>query len=172
MIQLEITIEQWGVNMNKLKKMFRNDKEALKEIEKLDKKLSDILLLLYNAEDKTNYEIKDLSKAIDLLQKIQRWCKNVFRKEKVVNGFKYYKYVFRKVQLERFRKIKRRNYRKVGVKMTSKELYNLLESMKVEEIKKMINASINYIVWGYGVDFKEFMKDIKKIHKELRKKRG
>ena len=56
--------------------------------------------------------------------------------------------------------------------MTSKELYNLLESMKVEEIKKMINASINYIVWGYGVDFKEFMKDIKKIHKELKKRRG
>lgn len=56
--------------MNKLKKMFRNDKQALKEIEKLDKKLSDILLLLYNLEDKTNYEIKDLSKAIDLLQKI------------------------------------------------------------------------------------------------------
>jgi hypothetical protein len=56
--------------MNKLKKMFRNDRKTLKEIEKLDKKLSDILLLLYDAEDKTNYEIKDLSKAIDLLQKI------------------------------------------------------------------------------------------------------
>lgn len=56
--------------MNKLKKMFRNDKEALKEIEKLDKKLSDILLLLYNLEDRFDYSIKDLSKAIDLLQKI------------------------------------------------------------------------------------------------------
>ena len=56
--------------------------------------------------------------------------------------------------------------------MTSKELYNLLESMKVEDIKKMINASINYIVWGYGVDFKDFMKDIKKIHNELKKRRG
>lgn len=55
--------------------------------------------------------------------------------------------------------------------MTSKELYNLLESMKVEDIKKMIIASINYIVWGYGVDFKDFMKDIKKIHKELKKEK-
>ena len=56
--------------LEKLKKMFRNDKEALKKIEKLDKKLSDVLLLLYNVEDRTNYEIKDLSKAIDLLQEI------------------------------------------------------------------------------------------------------
>ena len=56
--------------MNKLKKFFRNDKEALKEIEKLDKKLCDILMLLYNAEDKTDYKIKELSKAIDKLQNI------------------------------------------------------------------------------------------------------
>ena len=56
--------------------------------------------------------------------------------------------------------------------MTSKELYNLLESMKVEDIKKMIIASINYIVWGYGVDFKDFMKDIVKINRRLKKKRG
>ena len=58
--------------MNKLKKFFRNDKEALKELEKIDKKLSDILLLLYNAEDKTDYKIKELSEAINKLQKIQR----------------------------------------------------------------------------------------------------
>ena len=56
--------------MKKLKKMFRNDKEALKEIERLDRKLSDILLLLYNVEDKTDYQIKDLGRAIDLLQSI------------------------------------------------------------------------------------------------------
>lgn len=56
--------------MNRLKKFFRNDKEALKEIEKIDKRLSDILLLLYNVEDKTRYEIKELSQAINLLQKI------------------------------------------------------------------------------------------------------
>ncbi len=56
--------------MNKLKRFFRNDKEALKEIEKLDKKLCDILMLLYNVEDKTDYKIKELSKAIDKLQNI------------------------------------------------------------------------------------------------------
>ena len=56
--------------MNKLKKFFRNDKEALKELEKIDKKLSDILLLLYNVEDKTDYKIKELSEAINKLQKI------------------------------------------------------------------------------------------------------
>lgn len=56
--------------MNRLKKMFRNDKEALKEIEKIDKKLCDVLMLLYNAEDKTDYRVKELSKAIDKLQKI------------------------------------------------------------------------------------------------------
>lgn len=41
----------------------------LKEIEKIDKKLSDILLLLYNVEDKTDYKIKELSEAINKLQK-------------------------------------------------------------------------------------------------------
>lgn len=56
--------------MKKLKKMFRNDKEALKEIEKIDKKLCDILLLLYNTEDKTDYKIKELSQAINEFQKI------------------------------------------------------------------------------------------------------
>lgn len=56
--------------MKQLKRMFRNDKEALQLICKIDKKLTDILILLYNAEDKTDYKIKDLSKAIDLLQKI------------------------------------------------------------------------------------------------------
>ena len=59
--------------MKKLKNFFRNDKEALKEIEKIDKKLSDILLLLYNVEDKTEYKIKELSEAINKLQNIQ-WC--------------------------------------------------------------------------------------------------
>lgn len=42
----------------------------LKEIEKIDKKLSDILLLLYNVEDKTEYKIKELSEAINKLQNI------------------------------------------------------------------------------------------------------
>jgi len=56
--------------MNRLKYFFRNDKEALKEIEKIDKKLDDILTLLYIAEDKTDYEIKELSKTIDKLQDI------------------------------------------------------------------------------------------------------
>lgn len=56
--------------MEKLKKMFRNDKEALKEIDKLDRKIYDALLLLYNAEDKLDYKNKELSKAINLLQKL------------------------------------------------------------------------------------------------------
>lgn len=56
--------------MEKLKKMFRNDKEALKEIEKLDRKLCDVLLLLYNVEDKLDYKNKELDKAIKLLQKL------------------------------------------------------------------------------------------------------
>lgn len=56
--------------MNKLKKFFRNDKEALKELEKLDKKISDILILLYSVEDQTDYKIKDLAKAIGKLQNI------------------------------------------------------------------------------------------------------
>lgn len=56
--------------INKLKTMFINDKQALKEITKLDKKLADILFLLYNVEDLSDYKIKDLSKAINMLQKI------------------------------------------------------------------------------------------------------
>lgn len=55
--------------IEKMQKMFRNDKEALKIIKKLDKELSDILFLLYNAEDKTDYKIKELSKAINKLQR-------------------------------------------------------------------------------------------------------
>lgn len=56
--------------INKLNKMFRNDKEALKLINKMDKKLSDILMLLYNVEDKTDYKIKELDQAINKLQNI------------------------------------------------------------------------------------------------------
>lgn len=56
--------------MNKLKTIFKNDKEALKELNKIDKKLTDILFLLYNVEDKTDYKIKELSKAINKLQNI------------------------------------------------------------------------------------------------------
>lgn len=56
--------------MQRLKKMFRNDKEALKEIEKLNKKLCDILIMLYEVEDKLDYKNKDLEKAINLLQNI------------------------------------------------------------------------------------------------------
>lgn len=56
--------------MEKLKIMFRNDKEALKELKKIDKKLTNILFLLYNVEDKTDYKIKELDEAINKLQNI------------------------------------------------------------------------------------------------------
>lgn len=56
--------------MEKLKKMFRNDKEALKEIDKLDRKICDAILLLYNVEDKLEYKNKELDKAIKILQKL------------------------------------------------------------------------------------------------------
>lgn len=56
--------------MNKLKHFFRNDKEALKEIAKIDRKLCDVLLLLYNVEDKIDFKCEELDIAISLLQKI------------------------------------------------------------------------------------------------------
>lgn len=56
--------------MNKLKELLKNNEEAFKELEKLDKKLADILFLLYDLEDKFNYEVKEISDAIDLLQNI------------------------------------------------------------------------------------------------------
>ena len=56
--------------MKKLKKMFRNDKEALKEIDKLDRKICDVILLLYNVEDKIDFKCEELDIAIKLLQKL------------------------------------------------------------------------------------------------------
>jgi hypothetical protein len=57
--------------MEKLKEMLKDNKEVLKELEKLESKLSDILLLLYNVEDVNDeMEYIDLKIAIDLLQKI------------------------------------------------------------------------------------------------------
>ena len=56
--------------------------------------------------------------------------------------------------------------------MTSKELFKMLESLETIELKKVINAGISYLVFNREVNFKEFMKEIKTIHKELRKRRG
>ena len=56
--------------MNKLKELLLDSEEALKELEKLNNKIADILFLLYNVEDKTDYKIKELNNAINQLQKI------------------------------------------------------------------------------------------------------
>lgn len=56
--------------------------------------------------------------------------------------------------------------------MTSKELFKMLESLETIELKRVINAGVSYLVFNRKVNFKEFMKEIKKIHKELRKKRS
>lgn len=56
--------------MKKLKEIAKNNDKALKQIEKIDKKLCDILFLLFEVEDKMDYENKDLSKAIDLLKNL------------------------------------------------------------------------------------------------------
>lgn len=56
--------------------------------------------------------------------------------------------------------------------MNSKELFKMLENMETTELKRVINAGVSYLVFNRKVNFKEFMKEIKTIHKELRKLRG
>lgn len=59
--------------INKMKKMFRNDKEALKLINKADKKLCDIMMLLFDVENKANLvglHFKELDKAIKEIKKL------------------------------------------------------------------------------------------------------
>ena len=54
--------------------------------------------------------------------------------------------------------------------MDCKELYDLLESLKTEEIKTMAFMSIRYMVKNRGENLKEILKYIKTLNKILDKK--
>lgn len=54
--------------------------------------------------------------------------------------------------------------------MNCKELYDLLESLKTEEIKTMAFMSIRYMVKNRGENLKEILKYIKTLNKILDKK--
>lgn len=51
--------------------------------------------------------------------------------------------------------------------MNSEELWNMLENMKTSEIQTLISMSIRYLEKERYVDFKDQLKDIKKVHKML-----
>lgn len=51
--------------------------------------------------------------------------------------------------------------------MNSEELWNMLENMKTSEIQTLILMSIRYLEKERYVDFKDQLKDIKKVHKML-----
>ncbi len=51
--------------------------------------------------------------------------------------------------------------------MNSEELWNMLKNMKTSEIQTLISMSIRYLEKERYVDFKDQLKDIKKVHKML-----
>ena len=54
--------------------------------------------------------------------------------------------------------------------MSNKDIYNMLNELDKNDIKDLINISIEYLVYVYSVDFKSFIKDEKKLHKKLMKR--
>lgn len=51
--------------------------------------------------------------------------------------------------------------------MDSKELWNKLYEMETDEIKIQTTMMIMYLVKDRQVDLKDFIKDLKKIYKEI-----
>lgn len=51
--------------------------------------------------------------------------------------------------------------------MNSKELWNKLYEMETEEIKIQATMMIMYLVKDRQVDLKDFIRDLKKIYKEI-----
>lgn len=51
--------------------------------------------------------------------------------------------------------------------MNSKETWKLLESLETKDIQTLVFMSIRYLEKNRKVDFKEFMKSIKELRKQL-----
>lgn len=51
--------------------------------------------------------------------------------------------------------------------MNSKEIWNLLESLKTEDIQVLITMSVRYLEYNRGIDFKTIIKDLKETKKIL-----
>lgn len=54
--------------------------------------------------------------------------------------------------------------------MSNKDIFNMLNEMKVNDIKSLISISIEYLVGVYGTNFNKFIRDEKKLHKKLMKR--
>ena len=55
----------------------------------------------------------------------------------------------------------------IDLKMNSKELWNKLYEMETKEIKIQATMMIMYLVKDRQVDLKYFIRDLKKIYKEI-----
>lgn len=53
--------------------------------------------------------------------------------------------------------------------MNNKEIYDFLNNMNMVEIKTLISISLEYLENVYNEDINLFLKNIKKLHKELKK---
>ena len=51
--------------------------------------------------------------------------------------------------------------------MNSEELWNMFENMETKEIQVMVSIAIRYLEKERYIDFKDQLKDIKKVHKML-----
>ncbi len=51
--------------------------------------------------------------------------------------------------------------------MNSKEMWEMLENMDTKDIRLLVDMSIRYLEMDRNVNFKDIIKDIKTIHKNL-----
>lgn len=51
--------------------------------------------------------------------------------------------------------------------MNNKDMYNMLNDMRLKDIKILTSMCIQYMIMKYGVKFKEILKDIKAVNKLL-----